>query len=143
VNKNDTKEVLLTHLLQRYPGSEKYASVGALVNIKWSDSNKGGFFCNTDLAFLVISVTPIYSPRRRLIRRPGTVIIPGVLSSHIRMPLLKLNPFMISSNDSKPNILLPVHPILTPPTPQQIGNYTLDDLNSMYKKYKRQKHILL
>jgi hypothetical protein len=59
------------------------------------------------------------------------------------MPLLKLNPFMTSSNDSKPNILLPVHPILASPTPtpQQIGNYTLDDLNSTYEKYKRLKHI--
>jgi hypothetical protein len=52
MNKKDTKEVSFMQLLQRYPGSEKYASVGALVNIKWSDSNKGGFFCNTDLAYL-------------------------------------------------------------------------------------------
>jgi len=43
VIKKDTKEALFMQLLQRYPG-RKDASVGALVNIKWSDSNKGGCF---------------------------------------------------------------------------------------------------
>jgi hypothetical protein len=42
--KKDTKEALFMQILQRYPGSEKYATVGALVNIKWSDSNNGGCF---------------------------------------------------------------------------------------------------
>jgi hypothetical protein len=44
VIKKDTKEALFIQLLQGYPGRKKYASVGALVNIKWSDSNKGGCF---------------------------------------------------------------------------------------------------
>jgi len=44
VIKKDTKKTLFTHLLWRCPGSEQYASVGALVNIKWFDSNKRGCF---------------------------------------------------------------------------------------------------
>jgi len=39
VIKKDKKIALFTRLLRRYLGSEQYASVGALINIKWLDSN--------------------------------------------------------------------------------------------------------
>jgi hypothetical protein len=42
--KKDTKKALFMRLLRRYPGSGQYASVGALVNVKWFDFNKGGCF---------------------------------------------------------------------------------------------------
>jgi len=38
------KKALFTRLLRRYLGSGQYASVCALVNIKWFDFNKGGCF---------------------------------------------------------------------------------------------------
>jgi hypothetical protein len=68
----------------------------------------------------------------------------GIYSSQLH-PTLKTEPIQAFIKQLKPNILLSVHPILTPitPPPQQIGNYTLDGLNSMYEKYKRPTHILL
>jgi hypothetical protein len=44
VIKKNTEKALFTQLIRRLPGSEHYASGGALVNIKWSDCKKGGYF---------------------------------------------------------------------------------------------------
>ena len=47
-----------------------------------------------------------------------------------------------SCNEAENVIHFPIHP---KPLVQQIGNYTLADLNNLYKKYKhkRTRHILI
>jgi hypothetical protein len=85
--------------------------------------------------------TPKSSKRRAYV---WSVTISGLFPSPICTTSLISNPSETSSTNLRPNFFAkcPSHP---KPLVQQIGNYTLDDLNSLYTtyKHKRPKHILL